>query len=854
MDDALSTTKDLLLKKIEPSEAYKSINAWIKVQTDKKEIAKAFSALRLSRCLSSIEDNGNTDTWYDAAGHLRQIILMYHERLPLHEAYAKQFATLKDIFGFTIDYANEINCNLSLPRWLNHSKQIESVYDLKRRRFNNRRIGDGLLFQATGYSEYASKEQKALVRASMTMQEGQTLLACLPTGGGKSLIGQLPAFYETKGGRIYGGVASAGTTIVVVPTVALAIDQNRSSRELFNNVRDEEHCPQAYYGGMSKDTKQVIYDGVRNGTIPLLYTSPEAILNGPLYSIILDAAKENRINRLVIDEAHIVVDWGGSFRTDFQLLSVFRKKLMEASRNKLKTILLSGTLTEGTTTTLRKLFSEDNNLIEFRSDALRFEPIYFLDQPENHNQRQQRILKLIPLLPRPIILYVSNKESARDWERFIRKSGFSSVTTFTGETVSDERERILKLWNENALDIIVATSAFGMGVDKGDVRTVIHCCIPESINRFYQEVGRGGRDGFASISLLSAIKDDELVQMNNSAVLTVKNMVERWEKMRQAAKEFTGDSLWVDTNARPYHLRNQETGNNNASWNETTMLFLYRYGLLDIVDIRKREEDERRQFLVKMINIEALSDRELLNQTLEPFRKMERDGFNYEFDNIKSMISDAEDECFSRSFQWAYPHAVDTCGGCPACHRKQITPFQYSTMTEVSAPSFNQNPTIDGILKQYLGSYRDVLLYTNKILTKNLVVDVVSSMVNARVQVIVIPKLLNVARDQLIQSMPIETQVSYSIIELEELKKDRNIYMLSGPIAIVYPELKTEGDWVYKWASKYQSQNANNSIIHIAPKDYMIESEHKQLQELIDGSLCNIEQILQRAEDEDDWL
>ncbi|MBO9128582.1 protein DpdF [Bacillus sp. 165] len=854
MDDALSIIKDLLLKKIEPSEAYKFINAWIKRQTDQKEIAKAFSALRLSRCLSSIEDKGDTDTWYDAAGHLRQIILMYHEGLPLHEVYAKQFTTLKGTFGFTIDYANEVNCSTTLPSWLNHSKQMQSVYDLEYRRSSTRRIGDGLLFQVTGYTEYASREQKALVRASMTMQEGQTLLACLPTGGGKSLIGQLPAFYETKGGRIYGGVAGGGTTLVIVPTVALAIDQNRSSREYFKDARDEEHRPQAYYGGLDKDTKQIIYAGVRNGTIPLLYTSPEAILNGPLYSIILDAAKENRVNRLVIDEAHIVVDWGGAFRTDFQLLSVFRKKLMEASGGKLKTILLSATLTDVATSTLCKLFSEDNHLIEFRSDALRFEPIYFLDQPENHDQRKQRILELIPLLPRPLILYVNSVKSATEWMNSIQECGFSSVITFTGDTLSDERERILKRWNENKLDMVVATSAFGMGVDKSDVRTVIHCDIPESINRFYQEVGRGGRDGFASISLLSAIRQDESNYTNNSAVLTVNNMIERWEKMRQVAKEFTGDSFWVDTNARPYHLRNQETGNHNAGWNETTVLFLYRYGLIDIVDIRKREEDERRQLLVKMINIEVLSDRELLNQTLEPLRKREKDRFRYEFNNMKNMISNAEDECFGISFQDSYPYASETCGGCPACHRKQVTPFQYSTMTVASTPSVNQDANIDGILKQYLGSYKDVLLYTNKMSTKDLIVGAINSMVNARVQMIVIPKLLNVDRDHFIQNIPVETQVSYSIIEIEELKKDSDMYMLSGPIAIVYPELRTEGDWVYRWAGNYQTQNSNNSVIHIAPKGYIIESEGKQLLELIDGSLCNIEQILIRAEDDEDWL
>lgn len=856
MNSALSIIKDLLLKKMDPEEAHQSINKWIKLQSDKREIAKAFSALRLSRCLGSIANNTNKDTWYDAAGHLRQIILMYRERLQVHDDYIQYFAEVKEEFAFTIDFANEINCSLSLPRWLNHAKHIESVFDLELRRFTNRRIGDGLLYQATGYPEYASKEQKAIVKASLTMQEGQTLLACLPTGGGKSLIAQLPAFFETKGGQISGGVASAGTTIVIVPTVALAIDQNRSARQYFKSTRSEEYQPQAYYGGMDKENKKVIYDGVKKGTIPLVYTSPEAILNGPLYDIILTAAKENKINRLVIDEAHIVVDWGSAFRTDFQLLSVFRKKLLEASKGKLKTILLSATLTDPAVSTLCKLFSEDDNLIVIRSDALRFEPVFFLDQPKGKIEREERILQLLPMLPRPIILYVSSRESAIEWERSIRELGFSSVSSFTGDTDSDERERILKLWNDNDLDVMVATSAFGMGVDKSDIRTVIHCCIPESINRFYQEVGRGGRDGFASISLLSVIKEDELesVQMNNSAVLTVDSIIERWEKIRRSAKEFTGDSFWVDLNTRPHHLRNQETGNKNVRWNETTILFLYRHGFLDIVDIRKREEDEGRQLLVKMIQIETLSDRDTLSEILAPIRKLERDRFSYEFSKVKMMIEEALHECFCISFQETYPNVSDTCGGCPSCHANQVPPYRSATITEIETLCPSKQFVVGDQLKQYLGSYQDVLIYINNIITNDLLINIIKTMTEARIQTVIIPNLEDITREQFIKDMPVETSLSYSLLEIDEIEKDSDMYMLSGPIAIIYPELKAFGDWLYDWAKNYQSESLNNRIIHLAPKDYVIESERKQLQELIDGSLYNIEHLLTKVEEDEDWL
>ena len=112
-------------------------------------------------------------------------------------------------------------------------------------------------------------------------------------------------------------------------------------------------------------------------------------------------------------------------------------------------------------------------------------------------------------MPRPIIIYVSKRDDAKEWKKKLIEKGYRSVEIFSGSTVDSERERIIRQWNHDEIDIIVATSAFGMGVDKRDIRTVIHCCLPESINRFYQEVGRGGRDGFASISLLSYVYDED---------------------------------------------------------------------------------------------------------------------------------------------------------------------------------------------------------------------------------------------------------------------------------------------------------------------------------------------------------
>ena len=449
---------------------------------------------------------------------------MFQRYIQVHEDIAAPLRKIASDFGLSIDYANEVNAINSYPDWFQHAEHLEDVFRLKKRRSTVPQIGDGLLYEMAHYTHYLSTEQKILIQGVFNMGEGQTLLGCLPTGGGKSLIGQLPAFVETRGGTVHGAVSGAGSTIVIVPTVALAIDQYESSKKIFKNAIDEEHSPQAYYGGMSEERKKLICNGVRNGTIPLLYTSPEAVLSGRLHHALMEGARNGRISRLVIDEVHIVVDWGSAFRTDFQLLSILQRKLLEASGGRLKTVLLSATLTDEAVGILKTLFKNQAGFSEIRSDALRFEPMYFIDCPKDEWERQKRMVEVLPLLPRPIILYVTSREKAAFWEEYIKTNGFLSVTSFTGDTGDTEREVILEKWNKDEIDMIVATSAFGMGVDKPDIRTIIHLCLPESVNRYYQEVGRGGRDGFASISLLSTVlKEDEREahSLTKTSVLTV---------------------------------------------------------------------------------------------------------------------------------------------------------------------------------------------------------------------------------------------------------------------------------------------------------------------------------------------
>ena len=133
---------------------------------------------------------------------------------------------------------------------------------------------------------------------------------------------------------------------------------------------------------------------------------------------------------------------------------------------------------------------------------LRPEPRYAMKHFGTHGERKKKVLEAVFKAPRPFILYVTRPEEADDWTHFLKANGLGRIAAFTGETPTNQRRLLMAAWSNNNLDGMVATSAFGLGVDKNDVRCVIHATLPESLDRFYQEVGRSGRDGLASASLL----------------------------------------------------------------------------------------------------------------------------------------------------------------------------------------------------------------------------------------------------------------------------------------------------------------------------------------------------------------
>jgi superfamily II DNA/RNA helicase len=421
---------------------------------------------------------------------------------------------------------------------------------------------------------YVSPGQRAAVRAAFVMPAAGTLVVNIPTGEGKSLAFQLPALRWAPSG---------GVAVIVVPTVALARDQEERFRTLLaRQSRRVSTAPLAYHGGLGHEASAAVRAGIRDGSLPIVFASPEAVL-GSLRGPLFDAARQGRLRLFAVDEAHVVSQWGQQFRPEFQSLAGLRDALLAECPHdgRFRTLLLTATLTGEAYETLRALFGRDG--FELVSEAaLRPEPAFLLDAPDTETLRRTRVLEAVRHLPRPLILYTTERAHAQGWYEELRRIGFHRILLARGGDLSDDDgEALLRGWRDRAVDVVVATSAFGLGMDQADVRSVIHACLPETIDRYYQEVGRAGRDGNAAIALLVSTPEDVATaeSLARERLISVERGFERWRAMWRQWRVDANELYVVSLDARPADLA--EAGERNASWNLRTLVLMARARLID---------------------------------------------------------------------------------------------------------------------------------------------------------------------------------------------------------------------------------------------------------------------------------
>lgn len=301
--------------------------------------------------------------------------------------------------------------------------------------------------------------QEAIIQSVL---DGKDTFALLPTGGGKSVCFQIPA------------LVLDGICLVVSPLVALMKDQ-------VQNLQQKNIKAIALTGGISQDEVIDILDNCQFGNYKFLYLSPERLQ----HDWIVERLKQLSINLIAIDEAHCVSQWGHDFRPAYLKISA-----LKTSFPKTPFLALTATATKRVQDDICQHLAL-NNPVFFTKSFARENLAYHIIFTEDKNYKIQQILLKNP---QPSIIYVRNRKSCIETAQYLNQLGFKS-TYYHGGLPHKEKEKNMKLWLNNEAQVIVATNAFGMGIDKPDVKTVIHIQLPENIENYYQEVGRAGRNG-----------------------------------------------------------------------------------------------------------------------------------------------------------------------------------------------------------------------------------------------------------------------------------------------------------------------------------------------------------------------
>jgi superfamily II DNA/RNA helicase len=737
--------------------------------------------VRLGLALNSFVSRGKLDTpaggAADVAVLLRQIIRALHPlSIPatLWDSISDH-AEKSGLFSIAGDRDQvEVMARPWFSTWLANSEALDT---LERRREDEACPGDGMLgalSQAAGldWTTYQSSAQKAAVDSWMFAAAGSTTLVTLPTGGGKSLCALLPPWFATRGGR-----RSQGATLVVVPTVALALDQERQSRRFFKHAVDDYSRPICWTGDTPPHERTAIQAALRDGRLPLIYTSPESLLGSRLYNVCLKAAGDGLITRFVIDEAHLIHSWGAGFRPEFQLLAAYRRRLLEASHGKLRTLLLSATMNDSSRSIVEKLFAEPGKFVMVQANRLRPEIGYWLDFSSSDLSRRHHVNEALRYLPRPLILYVTRPEQARSWEKTLRDQGYERIASYSGETDADTRRQIIKAWDDNQIDVMIATSAFGLGVDKSDVRTILHATLPENVDRFYQEVGRGGRDGFSSVSLVCAARDIDdrrddikLAYSLQPRVITVEKALPRWQGMIDSAVVENG-VRWIDRDATPRDREGMPRSERNRDWNDHLLLLMQRAGLIRIEDAPPPQEMNDETFAripVQILDPQVYNDPQRTLHQIEAYRDEEKESAYRALQGIIELVQaytqKETESCLASKFARVYDDVQYACGGCPACRRNKQLPYSSALEFAVEYPTLVRSSVtvvseLDSVLSSKMNAWHTLNVTWTGERTLNTISEwslLIADLMKAGFQQIVYPSGLledRILRDQVIQAL-----------------------------------------------------------------------------------------------------
>jgi ATP-dependent DNA helicase RecQ len=323
------------------------------------------------------------------------------------------------------------------------------------------------------YNDFRTPQEEII----KSILDGNDTFAIMPTGGGKSICFQVPAMMQN------------GICLVISPLIALMKDQVAQLNQ--RNIKAI-----AITGGKSIDEISDLLDNCKFGNYKFLYLSPERLQSDWIF----DRIKELTINFIAIDEAHCVSQWGHDFRPAYLKISKLKEAFPEVPF-----LALTASATERVKNdVIAQLHLENPSF--FQKSFERKNIAYMVFETEDKLYKIEQILKKNP---QPSIIYVRNRKACSDISSQLQTLGISA-TIYNGGLSMKDKDKNMQSWMSDKVQVMVATNAFGMGIDKPTVKTVIHINLPENIENYYQEAGRAGRNGDKAFAVLLTNKSDVL--------------------------------------------------------------------------------------------------------------------------------------------------------------------------------------------------------------------------------------------------------------------------------------------------------------------------------------------------------
>ena len=325
-----------------------------------------------------------------------------------------------------------------------------------------------ILKQYWGYDDFRGIQREIIE----SIGSGHDTLGLMPTGGGKSITFQVPALCQD------------GTCIVITPLIALMKDQ-------VDHLRRRGIRAAAIYSGLTREEIVITLENCIFGDIRILYVSPERLAS----DLFQTKLRHMRVSFITVDEAHCISQWGYDFRPSYLQIAQIRKLVPNAP-----VLALTATATPAVVQDIQqKLSQKDTNFNVFRMSFERKNLAYVVRHAPD---KREQLIHILESVKGSAIVYArSRRRTKKEYAELLTEAGISATFYHAGldSAVKDERQRG---WQQDKVRVMVATNAFGMGIDKPDVRLVIHIDCPDSIEAYFQEAGRAGRDGRKAYAVL----------------------------------------------------------------------------------------------------------------------------------------------------------------------------------------------------------------------------------------------------------------------------------------------------------------------------------------------------------------